>query len=397
MKRYLFVFLTLLAAARLDAQQPAAPAAGTTNVEVDPIRCWWRTSAGSVRTGETFDLALTCATLDTEAVQVVPDESRLGPAVVQMAPFEVVGGSHPADMRSGSRRFFQYQYTLRIINPDMIGRDVRIPDLVIHYRINSRVAENAALQGRDLVYMLPTQSVRLASMVPGDAPDIRDAGGEDFGIAEGLTFRASVLEIVAITCVVLGVLMIVLAAVGVFRRAGARTPASERLLPVRSVVGAASRALRDVQQERERGGWTPALLSRAAAAARIIGACAIGRPVSQRPADAAATETEGRVLVSGGFRRPGRVLSSPLTAFDLSRVSGAAAPERQATLDQLREALSAFSEPQYRRDAAIDQGALDRALSSTLDAATKVKSEHSWLKDALKQVRMGNRAVTTRA
>src|SRR5260370_36286 len=30
-------------------------------VQVDPIRCWWRTSAGAVRIGETFDLRLTCA------------------------------------------------------------------------------------------------------------------------------------------------------------------------------------------------------------------------------------------------------------------------------------------------------------------------------------------------
>ena len=44
-----------------------------------------------------------------------------------MAPFEVVGGTHPADLRSGQRRFFQYHYTLRIINPDAIGQDVPIP------------------------------------------------------------------------------------------------------------------------------------------------------------------------------------------------------------------------------------------------------------------------------
>ena len=58
------------------------PSAGRTDgmVETDPIRCWWRTSAGAVRIGEPFTLTLTCAVLDDEAVQVVPDESRLSAA-----------------------------------------------------------------------------------------------------------------------------------------------------------------------------------------------------------------------------------------------------------------------------------------------------------------------------
>ena len=148
---------------------------GRTNVEVDPIRCWWRTSAGAVRIGEHFDLWLTCAVLETDAVQVVPDESHLGIEVAALAPFEVVGGSHPADLRSGNRRFFQYQYILRIINPDAIGKDVKIPDTVIHYKVNSRVAANTSLQGRDLTYVLPPEEVRVASMVPADATDIRDS------------------------------------------------------------------------------------------------------------------------------------------------------------------------------------------------------------------------------
>ena len=113
-------------------------------------------------------------------MQVVPDQSHLGVEVAAMAPFEVVGGSHPADLRSGNRRFFQYQYILRIINPDAIGKDVKIPDTVIHYKVNSRVAANTSMQGRDLTYVLPTEEVRVASMVPADATDIRDSSGESF-------------------------------------------------------------------------------------------------------------------------------------------------------------------------------------------------------------------------
>src|SRR3954469_9909143 len=111
LKRLLLLPVLTLCAMPAHAQpRQAAPAAppGSTNVEVDPIRCWWRTSAGAIRIGEQFDLSLTCAVLETEAVQVVADESHLDSSVVAMAPFEVIRGTHPASLRSGQRRFFQY-------------------------------------------------------------------------------------------------------------------------------------------------------------------------------------------------------------------------------------------------------------------------------------------------
>ena len=73
---------------------------------VEPIRCWWQSSTGAVTIGEAFDVTLTCAVLDTEAVQVVPDESRLGVASIQVAPFEILGGSHPPMPTAGRAGFF---------------------------------------------------------------------------------------------------------------------------------------------------------------------------------------------------------------------------------------------------------------------------------------------------
>src|SRR5262245_34928543 len=96
---------------------PTPSPSPSSNVALDAIRCWWRTE-GAIRIGQAFDVVLTCAVLDNDAVQVVPDETRLSPEVVQMAPFEVLGGSHPADVHSGPRRFLQYVYSLRIISPD---------------------------------------------------------------------------------------------------------------------------------------------------------------------------------------------------------------------------------------------------------------------------------------
>src|SRR5262249_44996491 len=105
------VLAAALSAGRAIAQQAPAAAAAPE----DPIRCWWRTSAGSVRVGETFSVVLTCAVLETEEVQVVPDQAALDGAVVPLAPFEVIKTEHPPDLRSGQRRFFQYDYTVQVI------------------------------------------------------------------------------------------------------------------------------------------------------------------------------------------------------------------------------------------------------------------------------------------
>ncbi len=281
------VMLALLGGTAAFPQTPATAPPGAATVEVDPIRCWWRTSAGAVRVGEMFELTLTCAVLENESVQVVPDESRLGSGVIQMAPFEVVSGSHPADLRSGLRRFFQYLYTLRIINPDAIGKDVKIPDLAIHYRVNSRVAANAALQGRDLTYFLPSQWLRVASMVPADTGDIRDAGGESFAAAETLGFRARALEIVAATLIALGSLMVLLVLIQLTRTIRRPAAAGQRVMSTRGVLGVAVGQLIAVQREREQQGWSAALIDRALSAARVAAACAIGcRSASAPPAPA---------------------------------------------------------------------------------------------------------------
>ena len=400
MRKYL---LCLIPAALLSvgaqAQSPATMPAGTPTAEVDPIRCWWRSSAGSVRSGETLLVGLTCAVLDNEAVQVVPDESRLGHAVVQMAPFEVVSGSHPADLHSGQRRFFQYEYTLRIINPDSIGKDVRVPDIVIHYRVNSRIPGNAAIQGRYLVYVLPPLAVRVASMVPAEAPDIRDASGASFSRVETLRFRAGVLRILAITLIAFGSLMALLVVVRLVRRAGLRTPAGERDLSVRTVVGAAMRELGAVQREREQGGWTLDLVARALAATRLIAAAALDRPISQRKVAQSAPAIDGQLVARAGGRDRRRSLSSAVTPEDLTRALAVAPADspRSLILEPLREAMQTLGAAEYGREAAIDLSALDRSVSAVAEAAKRVRTEHSWPRTLLRRWRTADAALGSQA
>src|SRR3954454_20115886 len=171
----------------------AATAAGAQTVQIDPLQCWWRTSARAVRGGEPFTVVLTCAVIETDAATVVVDQTRLEPSVVQFAPFEVLGGPpHGADLRTDQRRFFQYEYRLRLIADGMFGKDVALPETKISYRVQSKVGQQkASLQGRDLSYVLPAQSMRVLSLVPGDASDIRDTSASDtFSDIDQRAFRA---------------------------------------------------------------------------------------------------------------------------------------------------------------------------------------------------------------
>src|SRR2546428_13634322 len=88
----------------------ACSAIAAQNVETDPIQCWWRTSAGAVRVGEPFSLVLTCAIVENDAAKVIVDQSKLEPSVIQLAPFQVTGGSPAPALRPASRRFFQDEY-----------------------------------------------------------------------------------------------------------------------------------------------------------------------------------------------------------------------------------------------------------------------------------------------
>ena len=53
-KRLLLTGFFIIGLHALASAQPAATRPpGTRDVSVDPIRCWWRTSTGTVRIGET--------------------------------------------------------------------------------------------------------------------------------------------------------------------------------------------------------------------------------------------------------------------------------------------------------------------------------------------------------
>ncbi|HJU41183.1 MAG TPA: hypothetical protein VJ691_00155 [Vicinamibacterales bacterium] len=353
------IFLTLLL-----AQQ---------TVSVEPIRCWRQSSAGAVVLGETFTVTLTCAVFETADTQVVPDESRLNVASIQMAPFEILGGSHPPDVTRGSRRFLQYDYQLRIISRDAIGQDVNVPPVTISYRVHSRVGAAAKLEGRDLSYLVPALPIRVLSLVPADASDIRDSGEASLATVQTLRTRSRTFRAVAYALGALAAAMVIFALVPLARRTRVGGERGRRLVPDRVLLNRAVASLGDTQTRAARDGWNDETLASALAAARVIAATAIRHPLSQKPLPGNGTAPEGRLIVESGFpRRTTATVSSAVTPDDVARaVAGRHefSMTRAQQLEALRTALATLTAARYRRQPERDGAALDDSVRQVIDAA----------------------------
>src|SRR6478735_8676857 len=238
------------AASRPASESSRLPAPGSRPPDLgwEPIRCGRQSTAGAIAIGESFTVVVTCAVFESDNAQVIPDESRLNVASIQMAPFEILGGAHPPDVHRGSRRFIQYDYQLRIISPDAIGQDVNIPPLTISYRIHSRVGAAATLEGRDLSYLLPMMPIRILSLVPNDAADIRDASDASLAAVDALRFRSSLFRVLTIVFGALGAVMVVLALVPLARRSRVASAVERDRIPDRAVMARVIADLDEVQQ-----------------------------------------------------------------------------------------------------------------------------------------------------
>jgi hypothetical protein len=345
----------------------------------EPIRCWRQSTAGAISIGESFTVVVTCAVFESDNAQVIPDESRLNVASIQMAPFEILGGSHPPDVHRGSRRFIQYDYQLRVISPDAIGQDVNIPPLTISYRIHSRVGAAATLEGRDLTYLLPMMPIKILSLVPNDAGDIRDASEASLAAVDSLRFRSSLFRVLTIVFSALGAVMVVLALVPLARRSRVVATVERDRIPDRAVMARVIADLEEVQKRASIDGWTDDALSRAFGDARLVAAAAIGHPISQKPVKG--DPPEGRLLVShGAIRADKAAVVSSVTANDLSTVAAThASTTRQQQIEGLRDALDTFTNALYRREPLRDVTTIDEAVRQVSSVANAIASERSWL------------------
>jgi len=325
---------------------------------------------------------------------------------VQFAPFEVLGGSHGADLRTDQRRFFQYEYRLRLIAENMFGKDAALPETKISYRVQSKVGQKTAIQGRDQTYMLPPQSVRMLSLVPADASDIRDTPAETFSDIDQRAFRANLFTVIGSVLFVVAGLLALLALVRLFRRY--RTPATavERPITDRTILRGVGRELAAVRRERESGGWTPELAGRALAALRVAATFALGRRVGYLPGlpqsgvlDPQSNDAEpGRLVLTAGWPRGKRIaVSGAVTARTVARELSRAATtaRRTALLESLAQALTTFTTAHFGREGTLDDSALDEAMSTANQVLKRMKIEQIWLMKRI--ARRRSAALDTRA
>ena len=300
-----------------DRTAPPAAQSDAGETAVDALRCWRRVSSNAVYVGERFTMTVTCRLVETDAARTRLDETALEPATLDAAPFEVLSGERFDDVLVGPWRFSQRDYTLRLITETGFGADVEIPPLDLSYRIERRVGDNPALAGRELAYVLPAEPVRVLSLVPESADDIRDLPPPGFGEAQARALRASVLEVLA---ALFGTAAVGLALLGAMHAARARRRAvapSERRLSPALVARRALDELTRVRRAVAGGGWTPDAAGRALTALRIASAVALSRPVAQTALAAGEAPRDGQLRVRHGLlSRQTAAVSSRLTAAD---------------------------------------------------------------------------------
>ncbi len=361
----------------------ASAAAGET-MAVDPITCWWRTDKPAVYVGEPLTVVLTCSVLDEPSVSVLIDESGLDPSVIQLPPFEVLGGTHAADLHTADRRFFQYTYDIRLINETDFGRDVPLPSLALTYKVRN-VSDGAASDTRDRGYELPFVLVHMQSLVPDAADDIRDGALETFSDLDTRGFRASALVTTGGIFFVLAAAFVVLAGARVVRARRGPAKAADRLASDARVLAAASHELAEVRRARDAGGWTDELAGRALAALRIAGGYAIDRRASQRRA----TGTDGPGAIVLGGRHP-VLVSGGATAETLGaaiKAAGPAASARHGVIEPLQGALASFTSARFGKNGALDAAVLDEALETGTSALARLRREYSPIALAIKALK----------
>jgi hypothetical protein len=363
-----------------------AQSAGTANVEVDPVQCWWRTNTPSVRVGEQFTIHLTCSALETEAATAVIDRSRLGTAAVQFPPFEVTSGTQSADYVTAGRRFMQYHYNTRLIAEDFFGSDIVLPAMSISYRIESRVQQDASVQGREQTYELPALTMRVNSLVANDARHIREAEVPSLDAIAGREFRARMFRLLALILFGIAGLTLVLALLRWVRQRHKEDMASARhFLPHRAVLAGVRRELADVQRE-TRAGWSADTVARALAAARLVASYLAGQEVAQREAT---QSTGGELLLNRGlFGRRKVGVSAPSTTLAL---------RNNAAAGDLDTAMTTLTAARYGRVEKYDNESLDDALNAVMRAADRVAARHTWIAESARSIGTAVRGWTPRA
>jgi hypothetical protein len=373
--------LTGWSAIPVAAQAPARAASGG-SVETTPMNCWWMTDKGAVRVGELFGLTLTCRVMETGAVKVVPNLSELEPTSIELTPFEVLQGTRHDDLVAPPWRYIQYVYTMRLMGDEFFGRDIPIPATNLTFRIQTGGAET--VEGAEHRYVLPPMPMRILSLLPAQAADIRDPAVETFGDLETRRSRATMELVASAIFFAFAAVAAIVAVIRIGERYRQRGPAVQHTVPVGQVLGGCVREIDGVRAEALRDGWSSGLAARALAAFRVGGAIALKQPVAQTLLNGVTPTREGQLAVRHGLlRRRHAVVSASITADAMDRVrvagngNGPVGAGRE-DLDQIRDALAALSAVRYSRAGQVDVQALDRTLDNGCSALRRLRKAQLW-------------------
>jgi hypothetical protein len=365
------------------AAQAGPPAASgeSTLTATDPIRCWWRTDKSAVFVGERLALTLTCSVVDTPGVRVVTDQSRLDPGALQLPPFDVVEGVRPPDIQSGQRRFFQYDYSLRVVSPDLFGREVVIPALDVRYRVQMQGGAAPTVEGAEQTYRLPALPLHVTALVPQRSADIREAPGASLGEIQSRWFRGNIAFALAALLFSASLGCLAIAATAGVRRY--RTPV-DRMAPPLSDAGVLRSAVRELEAAKEAArveGWTSGIIGRALAAMRVGLAIALGRRPQQTVLAPGMPGRDGAVIATSGMIRPKRVMVSA------SVTDNAIGEPASPMLDGFRSILATLTGARYSREGNARREQLDDAVDEAIALLRRLRAERSWRNSAPAAVR----------
>lgn len=359
---------------------PAArPAARPGEVQSDPIRCWWKTDRTAVRVGERFQLVLTCGVIETNRITVAPKIGELEGGAIQITPFEVVSSTRQDDIVVAPWRYLQFEYQVRLLNDGFFGRDVNIPALTVTYNIE---APGGEALGRDQSYVLPPLPMKILSLVPSTAGDIRDASGQTFADIESGRFISTATFVVAVICFIFAAVFVLLAVVRVARTYRARDAKAVRPVAASTSLRGCLRALRGLESEVAARGWSPEIARRALTALRIAGATGLGARVMQNSVARGTAEREGQLAVrTGWLGRERAMLSAPTTSHRIEAAlqnGHMPSPRRRVPLEQIGGSLHVLSSAAYGRPQAPDAGTLDSALTEGIEAVKRLHAGARW-------------------
>lgn len=322
--------------------------------QVDALRCWRRIDRSTVRVGELLGMTVTCRVIATDDARAVPDTVGLEPETIDLLPFEVTEGRRFADIQDGPRLFFQYQYSLRLVGESYFGRDLLIPAIELNYRIERRFDDGRIQPGRELIYVLPPQSVRVLSLVPAETGELQGLASNSFVDAEQRGLGADVAMFAATGLGLVAVAVFVVGLIRAGRIYSGRHDAVARPVSDFTVTHVALIRLIRVRNETDENGWTPGQIQEGLALLRLAAAVALECPVAERMAGALNKLKDGELYVrSGALRRKTRIISSSVTATAVTVAIKQSADEvgfeskKMTELRCLENALEQFTIARY--------------------------------------------------